>query len=634
MIKVTLKDDVVREFEQNITVYDAAKEISAGLAREATAGLLDGKVVDLRTKLDKDCSLSILTFNDDEGKKAFRHSAAHILAQAVKRLHPEAQFAIGPSTDDGFYYDFDRETAFTADEVAAIEAEMKKIVKEDIPIESYVLPREEAIQYFKDTNEPYKVELIEDLPEDSIISFYKQGDFTDLCAGPHIFTTKQIKALKLTSVAGAYWRGDEKRKMLVRIYGTAFTKASDLDAHLEKIEEAKKRDHRKLGKELKLFMLSDDGPGFPFFLPHGMVVKNQLLDFWKKAHVEAGYVEISSPIMLDKRLWEKSGHWFHFRENMYTSEIDEREFAIKPMNCPGGMMVYESEPRSYKDLPLRMSELGLVHRHERSGALHGLMRVRSFTQDDAHLYMTREQVREEIIDIIKLFDKVYGTFGFEYRVELSTKPENSMGSDEDWDIAIADLREALEELDVKYRVNEGDGAFYGPKIDFHIEDSIGRTWQCGTIQLDFQLPERFELEYTGADGKKHRPVMVHRTLLGSIERFMGVLIEHFAGSFPVWLSPVQVKVLPISDKFLEYAEKVSDELAEHGIRVEIDKRAEKIGFKIREARNERVPYILVVGEKEQAENTVSVRSRKGEEGNSTVEDFVKNICEEIASRGI
>ncbi|MCL2874143.1 MAG: threonine--tRNA ligase [Defluviitaleaceae bacterium] len=633
-MKVTLKDGVVREFEQNITIYDVAKEISQGLAREATAAILDGKVADLRTKLDKDCELSLLTFSDDEGKKAFRHSAAHILAQAVKRLYPDAKFAIGPSTDDGFYYDFDRETAFSADEVQAIENEMKKIVKEDIPIEFFTMPREEAIAFFKDKGEPYKVELIEDLPEDSIISFYKQDDFTDLCAGPHIFSTKAIKALKLTSVAGAYWRGDEKRKMLVRIYGTAFTKASDLEAHLEKIEEAKKRDHRKLGKELKLFILSDDGPGFPFFLPNGMIIKNKLLDFWRDAHVEAGYVEISSPIMLDKRLWERSGHWQHFSENMYTSEIDEREFAIKPMNCPGGMMIYESEPRSYKDLPLRMGELGLVHRHERSGALHGLMRVRSFTQDDAHLYMTREQVKEEIIGIIKLVDKMYSTFGFDYKVELSTKPENAMGSDEDWNLAIDALREALEAEGVQYRVNEGDGAFYGPKIDFHIEDSIGRTWQCGTIQLDFQLPERFELEYVGADGKKHRPVMVHRTLLGSIERFMGVLIEHFAGSFPVWLCPVQVKVLPISDKFLEYAEKVSENLSKSGIRVEIDKRAEKIGFKIREARNERIPYILVVGEKEQAENTVSVRSRRGEEGNSTVDKFIEDIMEEIVSKRI
>ena len=632
MIKVTLKGGVVREFEQGISILDAAKEISQGLAREASAAVLDGEVVDIRTKLDKDCELSILTFDDDDGRRAFRHTAAHILAQAVKRLYPDAKFAIGPSTADGFYYDFDREVPFTTEDLEGIEAEMKKIVKEDIPLEYFSLSRDEAIALFNEKSEPYKVELIEDLPVDSVISFYRQGDFTDLCAGPHMLSTKAVKALKLTSVAGAYWRGDEKRKMLVRIYGTAFTKASDLEAHLERIEEAKKRDHRKLGKELKLFMMSDDGPGFPFFLPNGMVIKNELLDFWRDEHKRAGYLEISSPIMLDKRLWERSGHWHHYRENMYTSEIDEREFAIKPMNCPGSIIVYESEPRSYKDFPFRTCEIGLVHRHERSGALHGLMRVRSFNQDDAHLFMTQDQVKGEIIDVIKLFDKVYSTFGFSYSVELSTKPENAMGSDEDWNRATDALREALEEENVKFVINEGDGAFYGPKIDFQLEDSIGRTWQCGTIQLDFQLPERFEIEYVGADGKKHRPVMIHRTLLGSIERFMGVLIEHFAGSFPVWLSPVQVKVLPISDKFLEYAEKVQSELDKNNIRTEIDKRAEKIGFKIREARNERVPYILVVGEKEQAENTVSVRSRQGEEGNVLIEKFVEDIMQEIDNR--
>jgi len=634
MYELKLKDGNVKKMDKEVTVHGLACGISEGLGRVALGALVDGEVADLRSTLNKDAEVSILTFDDDAGRRAFRHTAAHILAQAVKRLFPDVKFAIGPATADGFYYDFDKETPFTPDDLLAIEDEMKKIVKEDIALEHFTLPRDEAIKLFEDAAEPYKVELIKDLPDDAVISFYKQGEFLDLCAGPHVLSTKSIKALRLLSIAGAYWRGDEKRKMLQRIYGTAFAKPSELEAYLTKMEEAKKRDHRKLGKELKLFMLEDAGPGFPFFLPNGMVIWNELTEFWRKEHKAAGYQEIRTPFMLDKGLWERSGHWHHYSENMYTSEIDEREFAIKPMNCPGGMMVYEAEPRSYKDFPLRMGELGLVHRHERSGALHGLMRVRCFTQDDAHLYMTKEQIKGEIIDMIKLFDKVYSVFGLKYSMELSTRPENAMGAIEDWDRATDALREAIEDAGATFVINEGDGAFYGPKIDFHIEDSIGRTWQCGTIQLDFQLPEKFELEYVGADGEKHRPVMIHRTLLGSIERFIGVLIEHFAGSFPVWISPVQAIVLPISDKYLEYAESVKKELVARGVRCEIDTRAEKIGYKIREARNKRINYLLVVGEKEQSDGTVSLRSRKGDEGAVMLDDFVKRIMEEIKEKAL
>ena len=634
MFEITLKNGEVKKHENPITVYDLAKEISEGLARNAMAGLVNGKVLDLRDVIDYDCEVSILTFDDDLGRRAFRHTASHILAQAVKRLFPDVKVAIGPATDDGFYYDFDKDVPFTPDDLILIEDEMKKVVKEDWKLERFTMEREEAIKYFADQNETYKAELIRDLPVDSVLSFYKQGDFTDLCAGPHLFSTKGVKAFKLTSIAGAYWRGNENNKMLTRIYGTAFPKASELEAYLTKMEEAKRRDHRKLGKELKLFIMREEGPGFPFFLPNGMVVKNELLDYWREEHKRDGYHEIMSPIMLDKKLWERSGHWDHYSENMYTSEIDERDFAIKPMNCPGGMMVYESEPRSYKDLPLRMGELGIVHRHEKSGALHGLMRVRCFTQDDAHLYTTPEQIKEEVIGVIKLIDRIYSTFGFNYSVELSTRPENSMGKIEDWDHATNALREALEALEVNFVVNEGDGAFYGPKIDFHIEDSIGRTWQCGTIQLDFQLPEKFELEYIGSDGEKHRPVMIHRTCFGSIERFIGVLIEHFAGAFPTWLSPVQAIILPISDKYLDYAASISKELDAKGIRVETDTRAEKIGYKIREARNRRIPYLLVVGEKEEAEKTVSLRSREGDEGAVTVADFVARVVKEIEERAL
>ena len=632
-MKITLKDGSSKEYAQSMSVIDIAKDISEGLARVATAGEVDGEVVDLRTVIDKDCELNILTFNDEKGKGAFRHTTSHIMAQAIKRLYPDTKLAIGPSIEDGFYYDIDRETPLVAEDLEKIEAEMKKIVKEDLPIKQYTMPRAEAIAYFKEKDEPYKVELIEDLPEDSVISFYSQGEFTDLCAGPHLMSTKPVKAFKLTSLAGAYWRGSEKNKMLQRVYGTSYPKKAELEEYLHMMEEAKKRDHRKLGKELGLFMMREEGPGFPFFLPKGMELKNQLLDYWREIHKKAGYVEISTPIMLSRHLWETSGHWDHYKDNMYTTVIDDEDFAIKPMNCPGGILVYESEPRSYRDLPLRMGELGLVHRHEKSGQLHGLMRVRCFTQDDAHIFMTPEQVRDEIKGVVKLINEVYSLFGFKYHVELSTRPEDSMGSDEVWDMATEALRGALDDLGLPYVVNEGDGAFYGPKIDFHLEDSIGRTWQCGTIQLDFQLPLRFNLEYTGADGEKHRPIMIHRVIFGSIERFIGILIEHFAGAFPTWLAPVQVKVLPISDKYMDYAQKVLDELNNSGVRAEIDTRAEKIGYKIREAQMKKIPYMLVVGAKEEEDGLVSVRSRfEGDEGQKSLTDFLAAIKMEIQAK--
>ena len=630
---ITLKDGSTKEYAQPMSVYEIAKDISEGLARVATAGELDGEVVDLRTVVDKDSHLNILTFDDEKGAGAFRHTTSHIMAQAIKRLYPNIKLAIGPSIADGFYYDVDSETPLTAEDLEKIEKEMKKIVKEDLPITRYTKSRADAIAYFKEKNEPYKVELIEDLPEDAQISFYQQGEFVDLCAGPHLMSTKPVKAFKLTSLAGAYWRGSEKNKMLTRIYGTSFTKKADLEAYITRMEEAKKRDHRKLGKQLGLFMLRDEGPGFPFFLPNGMILKNTLLDYWREIHRKAGYVEISTPIMLSRHLWETSGHWDHYKENMYTTVIDDTDFAIKPMNCPGGLLVYQSEPRSYRDLPLRMGELGLVHRHEKSGQLHGLMRVRCFTQDDAHIFMMPEQIREEIKGVAKLIDEVYQLFGFKYHVELSTRPENSMGSDEDWEMATEALRGALDDLGRDYVVNEGDGAFYGPKIDFHLEDSIGRTWQCGTIQLDFQLPQRFECEYIGADGEKHRPIMIHRVVFGSIERFIGILIEHFAGAFPTWLSPEQVRVLPISDKYLDYAQQVNAKLNDEGVRSSVDSRAEKIGYKIRDARLQKVPYMLIVGAKEEEEKLVSVRSRfAGDEGQTTLDAFLDNIKEEIRTR--
>ncbi len=632
-MKITLKDGVVKEFDNAVSVYDIAKSISEGLARNACAGIVNGETKDLRFVVENDAEVSICTFDDEEGKQAFRHTASHVMAQAIKRLYPDTKLAIGPSIAEGFYYDFDREKPFSPEELEEIEKEMKKIAKEDLKLERFELPRAEAIKLMEEKGEPYKVELINDLPEDAIISFYKQGEFTDLCAGPHLMSTKPIKAIKLTSVAGAYWRGNEKNKMLSRIYGTAYTKASDLEAYLTMMEEAKKRDHRKLGKELKLFALLEEGPGFPFFLPKGMVLKNTLLEYWREIHKEAGYVEVSTPIILSKELWETSGHWDHYKDNMYTTVIDDHDFCVKPMNCPGGMLVYKQDMHSYRDLPMRVGEIGLVHRHEKSGALHGLMRVRCFNQDDAHIFMTEEQITSEISGVISLIDSVYKLFGFKYHIELSTRPEDSMGTDEEWEVATNGLRDALEENNIPYTVNEGDGAFYGPKIDFHLEDSIGRTWQCGTIQLDMQMPERFELEYTAADGSKKRPIMIHRVCFGSIERFIGILIEHFAGQFPTWLSPVQVKVLPISEKFAEYANKVSEELDKAGIRVETDHRAEKIGYKIREARNERVPYIIVVGEKDEAANKVSLRSRaNGEEGQVDLKDVIARVQEEIRTR--
>ena len=633
MVKITLKDKSVMEIENGASVYDAAKKISEGLARAALGARVDGEVKELTFKLEKDAELEILTFDDNDGRHILRHTASHVMAQAVKRLFPEVKLAIGPAIDNGFYYDFDYDKGFTPDDLAKIEAEMNKIVKENYKLERFELPREEAIEFMKEKGEPYKVELIEDLPEDAVISFYRQGDFTDLCAGPHLFSTGAVKAFKLLNIAGAYWRGSEKNKMLQRIYGTAFTKKAEMQAYLDALEEAKKRDHRKLGRELGLFMMNDAGPGFPFFLPKGMILKNQLLDYWHELHAKNGYQEISTPIMLNRSLWETSGHWEHYKDNMYTTVIDEQDFAIKPMNCPGGILVYQAEPRSYRDLPLRMGELGLVHRHEKSGQLHGLMRVRCFTQDDAHIFMMPNQIKDEIKGVAKLIDEVYNLFGFKYHVELSTRPEDSMGSDEDWEMATDALRGALDELGLPYVVNEGDGAFYGPKIDFHLEDSIGRTWQCGTIQLDFQLPLRFNLEYTGDDGEKHRPIMIHRVAFGSIERFIGILIEHFAGAFPVWLSPVQVQIIPISEKHFDYALKLKEIMDNNHIRSEVDLRNEKLGYKIREAQLKKTPYMLVVGDKEAQDGTVSVRSRKdGDLGISKTEDFVAKVVEEIKTK--
>ncbi|MFP4698224.1 MAG: threonine--tRNA ligase [Eubacteriales bacterium] len=634
-MKITLKDGSSKEYANNMTVLDIAKDISEGLARVACAGELNGEVVDLRTTVTEDAELNILTFTNEDGKLAFRHTAAHILAQAVKRLFPQVKLAIGPAIENGFYYDFDIEEPFTSEDLEKIEKEMKKIVKENLQIKKFVLPKEEALSLMEEKGESYKVELIEELDENGEISFYKQGEFVDLCAGPHLISTKTVKAFKLTSVAGAYWRGSEKNKMLSRIYGTAFTKNKELKEYLEKIEEAKKRDHRKLGKELELFEMFDEGPGFPFFLPKGMVLRNTLIDYWRELHLKADYQEISTPIILNKELWLRSGHWDHYKENMYTTDIDEADYAVKPMNCPGGMLVYKNKMHSYRDLPLRMGELGLVHRHEMSGALHGLMRVRNFTQDDAHIFMLPEQIKDEILGVINLIDEVYSVFGFKYHMELSTRPEDSMGRDEDWELAISALKEALDEKGLDYIINEGDGAFYGPKIDFHLEDCLGRTWQCGTIQLDFQLPERFELEYIGKDGEKHRPVMIHRVVFGSIERFIGILIEHFAGQFPTWLAPVQVKVLPISEKYHNYGSEVVNELKAQGIRVEIDNRAEKIGYKIREARMERIPYLLIVGQQEEEDKSVSVRSRfKGDEGVKVLVDFIQGINREIVTKEI
>ena len=632
-MKITLKDGSVKEYEGSRSVLDIAKDISEGLARAATSAKVNGDIVDLRKEISEDCELELLTFDSEDGKGAFWHTTSHIMAQAVKRLYPETKLAIGPSIDNGFYYDLDRETPFVTEDLEKIEAEMKKIVKENLAIERFTKSREEAIAYFQENGEPYKVELVEDLPEGEEISFYRQGEFVDLCAGPHLMSTKNVKAVKLTSLAGAYWRGSEKNKMLTRIYGISYPKKAELEEYLHRLEEAKKRDHRKLGRELGLFMMCDEGPGFPFFLPKGMVLKNTLMEYWRELHKRNGYVEISTPIILSRHLWENSGHWDHYKDNMYTTVIDEEDFAVKPMNCPGGMLVYKAEPRSYKDLPLRAGEIGLVHRHEKSGALHGLFRGRCFNQDDAHIFMMPEQIRDEIKGVARLIDEVYSLFGFKYHVELSTRPEDSMGSDEDWEMATEGLRGALDDLGLDYVVNEGDGAFYGPKIDFHLEDSIGRTWQCGTIQLDMQMPQRFDLEYTGADGEKHRPIMIHRVAFGSIERFIGILIEHFAGAFPTWLAPVQVKVLPISEKHLDYGKKVFQELEAAGIRAEIDERAEKIGYKIREAQMNKIPYMLVVGAKEEEQELVAVRSRfAGDEGQKGIDEFIAAVKEEIAGK--
>ena len=580
-----------------------------------------------------DGSVEEHSFAEELGAQALRHTASHVLAQAVKRLYPQTKLAIGPAIKDGFYYDFDRETPFTDEELAKLEAEMKKIIKENLKLERYTLPRAEAIRLMEEKNEPYKVELIRDLPEDAELSFFKQGEFTDLCAGPHVGYTSAVKAFKLTSVAGAYWRGSEKNKMLTRVYGTAFPNKTELEAYLARVEEAKKRDHRKLGKEMGLFMMSEEGPGFPFFLPNGMILKNTLIAYWRQLHTREGYVEVSTPILLNRHLWETSGHWDHYKENMYTTVIDDTDFAVKPMNCPGGMLIYKSEPRSYRDLPLRIGELGLVHRHEKSGELHGLMRVRCFTQDDAHIFMTPEQITSEIKGVVRLIDEVYSLFGFKYHVELSTKPENSIGSEEDWEMATNGLREALDELQLPYVVNEGDGAFYGPKIDFHLEDSIGRTWQCGTIQLDFQFPQRFEAEYTGSAGQKHRPIMIHRVVFGSIERFIGILIEHYAGKFPVWLAPQQVRLLPITDRNNVYCDQLQEKLRAAGVRCETDKRQEKTGYKVREAQLQKVPYMLIIGDKEQQDGTVSIRCRDDAQNTVMEADaFVRMITEQIAQR--
>ena len=630
MIKIELKDGSNIEVEKESSVLDVAKKISEGLARVALAGIVNGEVKDLRYELNEDCKLEIVTFDNLEGKKAYWHTTSHIMAQAIKRIFPEVKLAIGPSIDNGFYYDFDVEKPFTEDDLAKIENEMKKIIKEDLAIERFTLPRDEAIKFMKEKQEPYKVELIEDLPEDEEISFYKQGEFTDLCAGPHVMKTGSIKAVKLLTTSGAYWRGNEKNKMLQRIYGISYPKASQLEEYLNMLEEAKKRDHKKLGKELELFMMTGEGPGFPFFLPKGMVLRNVLEDYWRKIHTLNGYQEVKTPVMLNEELWHRSGHWDHYKDNMYTTKIDEQDFALKPMNCPGGMLVYKSKMHSYKDLPIRMGELGLVHRHEKSGQLNGLFRVRCFTQDDAHIFCLPEQIESEIINLMHLINQVYSLFGFTYTVELSTRPENSMGSDEEWATAENALKKALEHENMEYVINEGEGAFYGPKIDFHIKDSLGRDWQCGTIQLDFQMPERFDLTYIGQDGEKHRPVMLHRVVFGSIERFIGVLIEHYAGAFPTWLAPVQVKILTISDKQKAYANKIVEKLMNEGIRVEVDDREEKIGYKIREAQLQKIPYMLIVGDKEVETNAVGVRARKdGDIGQMPIDEFICKIKAEI-----
>ncbi len=631
MIKVELKDGSKIEVKEGSSILDIAKQISEGLARNAMAGRVDGEVKDLRTEIQKDCKLEILTFDDEDGKKTYWHTTSHIMAQAIKRIYGDSvKLTIGPSIANGFYYDFDVEKPFTEEEIAKIEEEMKKIIKENLAITRYTLPKQEAIQLMEVRKEPYKVELIEDLPEGEEISFYDQGEFKELCAGPHIMSTGGIKAFKLLSSSSSYWRGDETKQTLQRIYGISFPKASMLEDYLNMIEEAKKRDHKKLGKELELFMLLPEGPGFPFFLPKGMVLRNILEDFWRKKHIANGYQEIKTPMILNEELWHRSGHWDHYKDNMYTTKIDEQDYALKPMNCPGGMLVYKSKMHSYKEFPIRLGELGLVHRHEKSGQLNGLFRVRCFTQDDAHIFCLPDQIESEIVNLMHLINEVYSIFGFTYTVELSTRPEDSMGSDEDWNMAESALKKALEDQGMEYQLNEGDGAFYGPKIDFHIKDCLGRDWQCGTIQLDFQMPERFDLTYIGEDGEKHRPVMLHRVVFGSIERFIGILIEHYVGAFPTWLAPVQVKLLPIADNHKQYAEKLKSELEKNGIRVELDDRQEKIGYKIREAQLQKIPYMLVLGDKEVEANAVGVRSRKdGDIGQMKLQDFIEKVQKEV-----
>lgn len=629
MIKITLPDGSIREYENGVKVFDVTKDISEGLARVAMGAVVNGETRGMQESVTEDSTFKVVKFEDKEGKEIFWHTSAHIMALAVQRLFPGVKFAIGPAIDNGFYYDFDTEHRFTPEDLEMIEKEMEKIVKEGHNLERYEMPRDEALEHFKEMGEVYKVDLIENLPSDEIISFYKLGDFTDLCRGPHLYDVKKVKAIKLLSIAGAYWRGDEKNKMLQRIYGTTYEKKKDLEEYLNKLEEAKKRDHRKLGRELELFSIQEEGPGFPFFHPKGMTIRNILESFWREEHVKAGYDEIKTPLILNEALWHQSGHWDHYKENMYFTNIDEEDYAIKPMNCPGSILVYKSKMYSYRDLPLRWAELGLVHRHELSGALHGLMRVRSFTQDDAHLFVLPSQIKDELIKVIELDDKFYKVFGFKYSIDLSTRPKNSMGSDEQWELATNGLIEALKEKGINYNLNEGDGAFYGPKIDFQLEDAIGRTWQCGTIQLDFQMPEKFDISYVDKDNEKKRPVMIHRTILGSIERFMGILIEHYAGKFPVWLAPVQATILPISDKFNDYAYELQKELREKGLRVEVDARAEKIGYKIREAQVQKIPYSLVVGEKEVEGRLVSVRKRdEGDLGQMGVESFIEKLVYE------
>ena len=634
MVKVLLKDGVEKEYNKGITVAEIAKDIGQGLYKSACAGKIDGKVVDLRTKINSDCKLEILTFDDLDGKKAYWHTTSHILAQAVCRLFPNAVLAIGPSIDNGFYYDFDLDRTLNPDDLVNIEKEMKKIIKEDLSLEKFTLPSNEAIKFMEEKNQKYKVELInEHSGKGEDISFYKQGEFVDLCAGPHLLSTGKVKAIKLTNCTGAYWRGDAKSKMLQRVYGISFPKASELEEHIKRLEEAKKRDHRKLGREMDLFDIYEEGPGFPFFLPKGMVLRNILEQFWREEHEKNGYQEIKTPIILNQDLWHRSGHWEHYKDNMYTTKIDEEDYAIKPMNCPGGMLVYKRKLHSYRDLPQRMAELGLVHRHELSGALHGLMRVRCFTQDDAHIFMTPEQIEEEILGVIKLIDRFYSVFGFKYKLELSTRPEDSMGTDEQWESATSALKNALEKSGKPYKINEGDGAFYGPKIDFHLEDSIGRTWQCGTVQLDFQMPERFDLTYVAQDNTKKRPVMIHRVVFGSIERFIGILVEHYAGALPLWLMPEQVRILPISDKFISNAREIENKLNNAGLRVSLDSRNEKIGYKIREAQVAKIPYMVILGEKETSNNTVSIRSRKGGDmGEMKLEDFINMLLEEVKNK--